>query len=316
MMRYQPTARPTLHFIGVTTGQSSIMRVFPAWADALGLEGAAMNGIDFPLHAPPDAYREAVAFIKADEHSMGALVTTHKIDLYEACRDLFDEIEPHAALMEETSCLSKRGGRLICHAKDPITSGLALDAILEPGHFSRTGGELFAMGAGGSAIAITWHLMRPERGSDRPSRIIVSDRSADRLDAIRTIHEKIGSGVPTTYRLVAQCEDNDAIVESLRPSSLIINATGLGKDGPGSPLTGAARFPMDGTVWDLNYRGELLFLVQARAQAAERRLRIEDGWVYFLHGWTRVIAEVFDIDIPTSGKRFDALAALAAREGR
>ena len=30
-----------------------------------------------------------------------------------------------AALMEETSCLSKRGGRLVCHAKDPISSGLA-----------------------------------------------------------------------------------------------------------------------------------------------------------------------------------------------
>ena len=49
-----------------------------------------IKGIDFPLHAEPDAYRDAVSFIKEDPLSLGALVTTHKIDLYKACRDLFD----------------------------------------------------------------------------------------------------------------------------------------------------------------------------------------------------------------------------------
>jgi hypothetical protein len=39
---------------------------------------------------------------------------------------------------------------------------------------------------------------------------------------------------------------------------------------------------------------------------------VEDGWVYFLHGWTQVIAEVFGIEIPTSGPRFEALGAIAA----
>jgi hypothetical protein len=76
--RYQPARTPTLYFIGVTTGQSSIMTVFPAWARHLGLSDAAIQGIDFPLHANPAAYREAVAFIKTDPLSTGALVTTHK----------------------------------------------------------------------------------------------------------------------------------------------------------------------------------------------------------------------------------------------
>ena len=44
----------------------------------------------------------------------------------------------------------------------------------------------------------------------------------------------------------------------------------------------------------------------------ERRLRIEDGWVYFIHGWTRVIAEVFHIEIPTSGPEFERLSEIAA----
>jgi hypothetical protein len=39
---------------------------------------------------------------------------------------------------------------------------------------------------------------------------------------------------------------------------------------------------------------------------------VEDGWVYFLHGWMRVIAEVFDIDIPTRGPAFEDLSQLAA----
>lgn len=309
---YRPAAQPTIYFIGVTTAKSSIMKVFPAWAAALGLEDAVIKGIDFPLHADPSDYREAVNFIKADPLSLGALVTTHKIDLYNACRDLFDEVDAHASFMGETSCLSKRDGRLVCHAKDPISAGLALDGFLPPGHFARTGAELFSMGAGGSTIALTWHMMRAERGADRPSRIIVSDRSQARLEEIRRIHAELRSGLATDYVLASEPRDNDAAVSSLKPGSLVINATGLGKDAPGSPLTDAARFPRDGIAWDLNYRGDLIFLDQARSQRTERNLQIEDGWTYFIHGWTQVIAEVFHIDIPVSGPRFDRIAAIAA----
>jgi hypothetical protein len=148
MTRYAPAARPTLWLIGVTTGKSSIMRAFPAWAGILGLNDAAIAGIDLPSHARPAAYREAVAFIKGDPLSKGALVTTHKLDLYEAAQGLFDEVDGLVRLMGETSCLSKRGGRLTAHAKDPITSGLALDGFLPEGHFARTGAKLLVMEQG------------------------------------------------------------------------------------------------------------------------------------------------------------------------
>ncbi len=315
-MTYRAATRPTLYFIGVTTGRSSIMRVFPAWARHLGLADAAIVGLDFPLHAEAAAYREAVAFIKADPLSRGALVTTHKIDLFKACHDLFDVVDPHAALMDETSCLSKAGGKLVCHAKDPISSGLSLDGFLPKGHFARTGAEVFSVGAGGSTIALTWHLMRPERGADRPSRITVSDRSQQRLDEIRRIHAQVGAGVPIDYVLAPDPADNDRVVASLKPGSLVVNATGLGKDAPGSPLTDAARFPERGIAWDLNYRGDLVFLDQARAQADARALQVEDGWTYFIHGWTQVIAEVFHIAIPTAGPEFEALSHLAAEAGK
>ncbi len=311
MSKYQPAARPTLYFIGVTTGKSSIMKVFPAWADYLGLKDAVIKGIDFKLHDDPAAYREAVEFIRDDPLSCGALVTTHKIDLFHACRDLFDVVDPHALLMDETSCISKRDGELVCHAKDPISSGLAIDGFLGADYFERTGADLFSMGAGGSTIAITWHLMRRARGKNVPGRIVVSNRSQHRLDEIRRIHAEIASDVPVDYVLAPRPEDNDAVLSGLKPGSLVINATGLGKDAPGSPLSGAAVFPEKAVAWDLNYRGDLVFLDQARAQEKERSLQVVDGWTYFLHGWTQVIAEVFHIDIPTGGPAFDRISEIA-----
>ena len=114
-----PATEPTMYFIGVTTGQSSIMRIFPIWAKALGIQGC-LKGIDIAIHAPAEDYRAAVEFIRSDPLSLGALVTTHKIDLLNACRDLFDELDPYAQQFGEISSISKRDGRLWGHAKDPI----------------------------------------------------------------------------------------------------------------------------------------------------------------------------------------------------
>ena len=91
--------------------------------------------------------------------------------------------------------------------------------------------------------------------------------------------------------------------------SIIINATGMGKDRPGSPLTDGCKFPMNSIIWEFNYRGTLEFMHQAEAQQEERKLQIEDGWTYFIHGWTQVIAEVFHIDI--TGERLAMCDKLA-----
>lgn len=311
-MNLSPAKKPTFYFIGVTTAKSSIMTVFPRWAEYLGLGDVAIQGIDLVPHDTVENYRRVVEFLKNDPLSLGALVTTHKLDLFAACRDMFDVIDPHAILMSETSCLSKRNGKFVCHAKDPISSGLTLDGFLPADHFAKTGAEVLSMGAGGSTIALTWHLMQPSRGANRPSRIIVTNRSQSRLDHIRDIHHQMGCDVPVDYVLAPEAADNDRVASNLRPGSVVINATGLGKDAPGSPLTGDCAFPQDGIVWELNYRGDLLFMDQARSQQDLRNLQIEDGWAYFIHGWTQVIAEVFDIAIPTSGPRFEEISRIAA----
>lgn len=309
-MPYAPATRRTMYFIGVSTGKSSIMKVFPAWADHLGLD-AVMSGIDFPPNSDPAAYHEAVAFIKNDPLSLGALVTTHKMNLLKAARNLFDVLDPYAGTLGEVSSISKRGGRLIGHAKDPITAGASYEAIVPVGHWGG-GGALCILGSGGSSLALTLYLHnKAKAGEEVPGRIVVTARREASLAEMRHVHAEIGFAIPIDYRLAPTPAEADAIVGALPPRSMVVNATGLGKDGPGSPLTDACIWPEAGLVWEFNYRGDLVFLDQASAAAPSRGLTVHDGWVYFIHGWTRVIAEVFDIDIPMSGPAFDALSRIA-----
>ena len=144
-----------------------------------------------------------------------------------------------------------------------------------------------------------------------PSNIHVVNRSRPRLDHLLDLAEKWGANGRVIGHLTPEPGLADAVVNRLPEGSLVVNATGLGKDGPGSPITDAATFPERGLVWDFNYRGELRFLQQAHAQEVEKSLRIEDGWDYFVIGWSQVIADVFDVVIPTQGRLFDELSRVA-----
>ncbi len=301
---------PTFNFIGVTTKKSSIMKVFPQWMRALGREEVVIEGVDLKIHDAPEAYRAAVAQIKFDPLSLGALVTTHKVDLFHAAADLFDTVDRYAQITGEVSSISKREGRLEGHAKDPITAGLSLDAITGRGYFGRTGGEVLIFGAGGSSAATVLHLLLKEDPAERPGRITLVNRSPGRLEAIRAMVERIGGGIAVEYIVNADPQVNDEIMGRLPEYSIVINATGMGKDIPGSPVTGSGPFPRHGIAWEFNYRGELDFLHQAEAQVEARALRVEDGWLYFVHGWTQVVAQVLHFDLtPEVFARLEATAA-------
>lgn len=303
----ESASKPTMYFIGVTTGQSSIMKIFPVWAEALGLD-TCIKGIDIALHAPAEDYRAVVEFIKSDPLSLGALVTTHKIDLYNACKDLFEYFDPYAQQFGEISSISKQDGKLCGHAKDPISVGLALDSFLPKDHWKKyPDAQACVLGAGGSALAVCAYLQHEKHGDNLPARINMNNRSIPRL--AEAVHLLGGSRAPMSFNLCPVPEWNDKIVESLPAGSLLINATGMGKDRPGSPLTDRCRFPEHGIVWEFNYRGTLEFMHQAEAQRVERDLTIEDGWTYFIHGWTQVIAEVYHIDI--TGERLAMCDRLA-----
>ena len=282
-------------FVGVSTGSSSIMKVFPKWAEVLGLPTENLIGHDLPMDATPEQYVAMVEQIRDDPHHRGALVTTHKMNVYTAASDLFDELDPFAVSCSEISSISKRGDRLIGRAKDPLTVDLALDDFLPTDHFARTGAEVVILGAGGSGTALSWALA--ER-ADAPAKITVTARDDDKLDHLREVHRQHGTpdGL-ITYVRTDTVQDAAAIVAGAPAGSLIVNATGLGKDRPGSPLPDDVAFPEDAWVWEFNYRGSLEFLHQARAQEGARGLHVVDGWRYFIHGWSQVVADVFEIDL-------------------
>jgi shikimate dehydrogenase len=301
----------TFSFIGVTTGGSSIMRIFPRWRYGLGLgSDVEIAGVDLPIGAPLERYREVVQTIKEDPKSLGGLVTTHKLDLYRAACDLFDEVDRYARLCEEVSCIAKRDGCLLGWAKDPITAGRALQRMLGPGYFGRTGGQVLCFGAGGAGVAISLYLMTCPEAFNRPVRIVVTDRSADRLEHLRALQRQLCSDVRVEHVENAEPLVHDELMACLPARSLVINATGMGKDVPGSPITDAGRFPQDGVVWELNYRGELDFLQQAWLQHESCHLRVEDGWYYFLLGWTSVMEEIFNR--PISEDELETLSREAA----
>lgn len=289
----------TFYFIGVSTSRSSIMQVFPRWMDTLGCPGVRIQGIDHPLHDRAARYRRTVALLRDDPTALGALVTSHKIDVFDAASDLFGRLDSLAQITGEISCISKRGGELLGHALDPITAGRSLDGMLGPGYFDG-GAQVLCFGAGGAGKAIALHFASKRHPADRPQQLVMVDVLPERLEQFGRMLQDHAGGLAVDTVPGASLEGNDALLAALPPRSLVINATGLGKDRPGSPVSDHAVFPENGLAWDTNYRGALDFLRQAERQRDSRSLRVEDGWSYFLHGWSEHIQQVLDIQISPS----------------
>ena len=157
-------------------------------------------------------------------------------------------------------------------------------------------------------MAITVHLLK----HSTRSRITVVNRTAGRLEAMRAIHSQLAPAAEVRYVENSDPRTNDRLIGDLPPRSLVINATGMGKDRPGSPITDAAVFPEGAYAWELNYRGKLEFLHQALRQAGGGGMHVEDGWRYFIHGWAVVMEHVFEIAI--DGPKLDRLAAVSESE--
>jgi shikimate 5-dehydrogenase len=268
-----------MYFLGVSTGASSIQRIFPAWTRLAGVPDAVLTGLDIALGAPPHAYHDAAGRMKDDPDCRGALVTTHKVSLYRHAGDLFDGFDDDARLLGEVSCVVCRGGRLHGQAIDTLTGELSLRALLRGKQFT---GEALIMGAGGAGLALAMVLRRHHR----PARVILTDISSNRLHEI--------AGLADAERVAVKApSDHDRLIAALAPGCLILNATGLGKDRPGSPVTAGVQFPPGAIAWDLNYRGDLTLLDHARKAG----VRAVDGWEYFLHGWSQIMGRVLGFEV-------------------
>jgi shikimate dehydrogenase len=173
--------------------------------------------------------------------------------------------------------------------------------------------DLLCFGAGGAATAISLSLLASNstdgklRPADStPRRAIFTDVRPERLQALGATLARLGSlRAELELVLVRDRSDADDLLPTMPSGSLVVNATGLGKDAPGSPISDAAIFPAGSVVWELNYRGERLFLAQASRQQQERQMRVHDGWLYFLCGWFQALAPILGfIPEPACFERF------------
>ena len=291
---------PTFHFVGVDTGASLATRAFPEWMAILDAPEVRLVGHDVALNSDSSVYRRLVETLKADNEAIGALVTTHKIDLLKASRDLFDHLGEDAKLLGEVSCLVCRNGILRGYATDVNAAGASLNAMVGPGFFERTSGEVVLLGGGGAGTAIAVHLLRDRPPHDRPPRLTIVDRSTVRIHQLQDLLADFDGRVEVSLKVTSDVHVVNGLLASAAPNSVVINATGMGKDTPGSPLGDDASFPPRGVVWELNYRGQRRFLHQARAQATASELIVADGWDYFVTGWASVIGRVLGTQIGAS----------------
>jgi shikimate dehydrogenase len=294
LARYR--GEPLCVFVGISTAGSGIHNVYPSWAP-LFAPGSVLRGLDFPEHASPRQYRDVVTAMAANPDIGSAVITSHKLRLYQACHDMIDIGDPLARLTREINCLDVTG-HLRGFARDPLSLQALLGAACDGPPI--IGRPMVCIGAGGSATALLLAVgldldatladgrPAPSSAGARPHLTIVG-RTAESLDALDRVRRQ--SQIPAsavTFRHAPDARTTGDIVAAAPPGSVIINATGLGKTAPGSPLPGQARFPPSAIAWDFNYRGPLTFLRQAR-QAGITQM---DGWPYFVAGWTAALSAV------------------------
>ena len=296
-----------MQFFGVRTAGSLSFKLFPHWAQVMGLNDAILEGVDLPLSSDLGPHRAAVRSLKEDPQVRGALVTSHKVSVMRAAEDLIDALTPPAKWCHEVSALYKRGDVLWGDACDPANSGLALNHFLGRNYWQNyPEASILSLGGGGATVAMLLYLLTGAPAL--PRQIIITDIRQDNLAHCEMVFRSLDTGrVRITCVLSKSADDNDAQVSALSPHSLVINATGMGKDVPGSPVTADVEFPEAGAVWELNYRGARPFLQQALDQKETRGLQVTDGWHYFLHGWSSVMSRVFDV--PVTPEMFEAFCA-------
>jgi shikimate 5-dehydrogenase len=304
-------------FVGISTGSSVAHAVFGGWASVLG-QPWRLAGVDLRPGTSAGTYQRLVAAMHRNPCVRGAVVTAHKLRLYRACAADLDRCDRLAGLTREINTLASRDS-LAGYARD----ALSLTCIL-PGLAARSpvgtlaGLHVLCLGAGGAATALllALHLdisVCPDTATtispraDCPAHVTFADSSAEALDALRRVAARARiDPARLSFAHVRGVGDCDRLVAELPVPALVINATGLGKDQPGSPLTPAAHLGPGTLAWDLNYRGSLTFLHQAAARGAA----VLDGWEYFIAGWAGALTAIAGISF--TARLLTQLAEVAA----
>ena len=137
------------YFIGVTATQSLMVQILPAWAEELGAAIDLVN-IDLPLDSSALQYKKIISVIKEDKKAIGAVVTGHKVKMYEHGCGLFDQYDALSEVTKEIGTMVKRGSHLTGLAlPDCLATTLSLKSMLGEDYWYRNNSDVLCFGAGG-----------------------------------------------------------------------------------------------------------------------------------------------------------------------
>jgi shikimate dehydrogenase len=279
-------------FLGVTTRASSVHLSFPGWSRCLDHE-LALEAIDLPLRSPAIDYRRFVERLRSRENSLvGALITSHKTSVFDAAGDLFHRITPAASVLQEVGMVYWRGSELVADANDALSTKAVSERLLLRNRGWQTGlKRAVVLGAGGAGSALVHTLATQEALGC--TGIAVTEADYGRAKVFREQVNRWDALVPVT---VYSDRAADSIVQDAGQGALIVNATGLGKDTPGCPVSPNIVFPLRATIWEFNYRftnqEKENFWELAKGQQESQSLVLEDGWDYFVWGWLGVMSNI------------------------
>lgn len=288
--------RNIIHFLGITTGGSAVRKVFPAWMGLLGID-AELTTTDLPAGSSAASYRDFFGMIRDDPAALGAVITAHKTAVYGHAADLFTYIDQPSHQFEEISVVSRNARGLDGTVVEPKSITTTLEQMGGRERLLGPDRDVAIFGAGGTAVSLLAVLSSTQWPTAcRPRQVHLVDVSLDRLQHAYGLATS-GENPLQVEMLHSPGSIQLSDLGQMPDGSLIINATGLGKDKPGTPFALPARWPHAAHVWDLNYRGELLALEEARNAAPEKNLTAHDGWLLFINGWAEALSRIFNMHI-------------------
>jgi shikimate dehydrogenase len=283
-------SRRTLIFVGPSASRSRIHSLCPALSRVLG-EDLVVASADMPANQAPTAYTSLLLDVLSRDEVAGGVVTNHKLQFFDAFLQLGFPVSSIGKKLGVVSVFRRVGNRFYGTAEEPYAVLPAIDKICRcrcMDYFR----EIVIFGAGGAGRAITYaaaaHSSR--YGVDR---ITVTDCDLHRIDGFR--HLTCCGNLIDLH--VARTHVNDRLLREAARGALVVNATGLGKDASGSPISDHVDFPADSAAWDLNYRGSLDFLRQAKSQPSRCHVSCHDGFDFFLFDWLEILSFIFRLNL-------------------
>lgn len=275
-------------FVGVTTKKSAINNFFPLWMKFLDAD-CTLVGIDISLDAPFSQYDDFLEQFLSDQW-IGALVTTHKSKIFHRLdsNGYTSNLTDRAKLLEEVSVVYKNtNSEIFGDATDPDAIFPILSRLLSDERWLSGCFQILIMGGGGAGLALFYTIISSEI---IVKKIVITESDPLRRHFLTRKVDEIAHKFKSEVLIeVTDSQNSDKTIAELGSGALIVNATGMGKDLPGSPIRNPDNIFNNSIIWEFNYRGELNFLNDCMKIRDRKNFLIEDGWYYFIHGWANVL---------------------------